>query len=426
MTLGLYLYKFLTTLMTPFLGVFFRARVNSGKEFSDRLNERRARSLTSRPAGKLIWLHAASVGESQLLLELARRLARARIRDAAILITCQTKTAAQLVQTTLTDDAELSPLRTIQQMAPFDSPGGARRFIAHWHPDLAIFAEGEIWPNLLLELSSQRVPTALINARMTENSIKGWLRWRKTALCVFNCFDVMIAADQHTKTGLEALSDSIVQSPGNLKSALPAPDYNDDELAALETAIGERSVLLAASTHAGEEALALDAYMQLKDETFMIIAPRHPERGDDVDGLLSCTRYAIARRSEGDTVTRDTDILLADTMGEMGLWYRLADTVYLGGGHAPGVGGHNPLEALRLHKPVITGPSLFNFSDLSKRLDGHQGFTIVKDAEAIAKVFPAPPVSAELSQMLEADALGPMAKTLKWLDPLMQKAGIVA
>jgi 3-deoxy-D-manno-octulosonic-acid transferase len=424
MTLGLYLYKTITALMTPFLGVFFRGRVRSGKEVEGRLNERGAVHLRGRPTGRLLWLHAASVGESQLLLELVRRLVRDGIKDFSVLMTCQTKTAAGLVAGAFESDPDLRPVRGVQQMAPFDSPGGARRFIDHWKPDLAIFAEGEIWPNLLFQLHAQEIPTALINARMTENSIKGWMRWRKTALRVFNYFDLMIAADAQTRIGLEALSEGIVDNPGNLKSALPAPSFDDVELAALRSSIGPRKILLAASTHAGEEALVLDAFMNLPDNAFLIIAPRHPERGDEIDALLSCTRFAISRRSEGDAVTDETDVLLADTMGEMGLWYRLSDTVYLGGGHAPGIGGHNPLEALRLGKPIVTGPSLFNFKDLSERLVGHQGFTIIEDAAALADAFPAPAVSAELTEILEADALGPMAKTLELLEPLRKRGGI--
>lgn len=424
MTIGLFLYKILTFMMTPFLGVFFRRRVKSGKELADRRNDRFARNLTPRPDGKLIWLHAASVGESQLLLELGRRLVRRGNRDFSVLMTCQTKTAATLISTAFKEDTELNQIGTINQMAPFDTPGGAKRFVRHWSPDLAIFAEGEIWPNLLQELSANNTPATLINARMTENSIKGWMRWKKTAKAVFNSFDLLIAADIQTKTGLEALSGQTVENPGNLKSALPAPAVKDQELHELRQAIGSRNTLLAASTHPGEEALVLDAYMRLPPDTVLIIAPRHPERGDEVDALLSCTKYAIARRSEGDPITDVTNILLADTMGEMGLWYRLADTVYLGGGHAPGVGGHNPLEALRLETPILTGPSLFNFKDLTGRLLVHQGFSIVDDAEALAKGFPAAPVSAELIAILEADAMGPMAKTLERLEPLLRRAGL--
>ena len=387
MTLGLFLYRLLTTLMTPFLGVFFRRRVKVGKEADGRFNERIAKRLQPRPDGRLVWLHAASVGESQLLLELVRRLAPKVTQRTTFLFTCQTQTAANLVANAITDDPSLKKLSAIQQMAVFDSPGGARRFLDHWQPSLAIFAEGEIWPNLLLGLKTRNIQSALINARMTENSLKGWMRWPKTARAVFGSFDHLISADLQTKTGLEELSGLPVLNPGNLKSALPAPSVNDDELSVLRQAIGERRILLAASTHAGEEALALDAFMKLTPNDFMIIAPRHPERGDEIDGLLSCTRFGISRRSKGDPVTEDTQILLADTMGEMGLWYRLADAVYLGGGHAPGVGGHNPLEALRLNKPVITGPSLFNFKDLSERLKPHQGFSIVEDADALAVFF---------------------------------------
>lgn len=422
MTLGLYLYKILTFMLTPFLGVLFHRRVNSGKEEADRRNERFARALGERPAGKLIWLHAASVGESQILLELTRRLIRDGVTNATVLMTCQTQTAAGLISSAFANDPELQSLNTIQQMAPYDSPGGAKRFIQHWAPDLAVFAEGEIWPNLLSHLNDQNTPTALINARMTENSIKGWMRWRTTARKVLNGFNLIVAADAQTKTGLEALSDHSVDNPGNLKSALPAPTVDEGELQLLKSAIGSKQVLLAASTHAGEEALALDAYMSLPADTFLIVAPRHPERGNEIDALLSCTKFAIARRSEDDPITDNTNILLADTMGEMGLWYRLANTVYLGGGHAPGVGGHNPLEALRLNKPIVTGPSLFNFKDLVERLSGHQGFSIVEDAEGLADAFPAPHVSAELAKLLEADAMGPMSKTMERLTPLLARA----
>lgn len=424
MTLGLYLYRLLTKIMTPFLGVIFRRRVKSGKEDPERLNERLAKRLMSRADGALIWLHAASVGESQLLLELVRRLGAEKELRATYLFTCQTQTAARLVRSAIETDPAFRPVNAIQQMAPLDGRGIARRFLDHWKPDLAIFAEGEIWPNLLLELEKRNIPAALVNARMTENSIKGWMRWPETARKVLGSFQVLVSADLQTKTGLEALSGLSVTCPGNLKSALPAPDVDPDKLQPLQDAIGDRNVLLAASTHAGEEALALDAFMKLSTDHFLIIAPRHPERGDEVDGLLSCTRYAISRRSEGDPVTAETQILLADTMGEMGLWYRLADYVYLGGGHAPGVGGHNPLEALRLDKPVLTGPSLFNFSDLSQRLVPHDGFTIVADADALVSALPPAPVSDALKQQLQQDAVGPMSKTLALLSPLLDSAGL--
>lgn len=423
MTLGLHLYKLMTFLIAPFLGAFFRRRAKAGKEDASRINERFARNLIARPDGPLIWFHAASVGESQLQLELARRLIHQGKDGFTFLFTCQTMTASKLIRDTLREDERFRGRTDLQQMAPVDTSASVRRFLDHWSPHLVIFAEGEIWPNLLMDLQRRDVPTALINARMTERSILGWMRWKRTSRRLFQSYHTLIAADLQTKTGLEDLSGKPVLCPGNLKSALPSPGVDTQELETLKQKIGDRPVLLAASTHAGEEAFIIDAFMQIDPKPFLIIAPRHPERGDDVDALLSCTKLAISRRSVDNALASETDVLLADTIGEMGLWYRLADTVYLGGGHAPGIGGHNPLEALRLRKPVITGPSLFNFSDLSKRLTTQSGFTIVEDAEAFLTQYPPEPVSQDMLDMLHRDAIGPISATLDALAPLVERAG---
>ena len=424
MPLGLFLYKSLTILITPFLGVIFRARAKSGKEDTARIAERFVTAPPARPAQKLIWLHAASVGESQLLLELARRLLKSGLQGSTLLFTCQTQTASQLVEKAVSSEPIFQAEMCLQFMAPIDERKIIKRFLDHWCPSVAIFAEGEIWPNMLLELQARDVPSVLINARMTEKTIRGWMRWRNTARKVFGTFDLQIAADIQTRTGLIELSGKTVTCPGNLKSALPAPAVDELQFQQLKQHIGDRSVLLAASTHIGEEALMIDAWMKMQPRPFLIIAPRHPNRGDDVDTLLSMTKAAVARRSEDQPITTATEILLADTMGEMGLWYRLADCVYLGGGHAPGVGGHNPLEALQLGKPVLTGPSLFNFRDLSERLLPLQGFSIVHGAEELASSYPALSVSVEMTEMLKSDALGPMSATLNALEPILVATGL--
>lgn len=426
MSLGLFLYKSLTFLIAPFLGAFFRRRAKAGKEKAARIHERFAKYIEPKATEKLIWFHAASVGESQLLLELARRLIQAEITDATFLFTCQTQTAADLITKTLKSDSAFVGVEALQKMAPVDTKRTARRFLDHWQPDLAIFAEGEIWPNQLLELESRDIRAVLVNARMTEKSTLGWMRWRKTAQTVFSTYDLMIAADVQTKTGLEALSGKSVINPGNLKSALPAPSVDESLLETLRGTIGARDVFLAASTHAGEEALIIDAFPKLSPRPLLIIAPRHPERGDEVDALLSCTKFSVSRWSEDRSIPEGTEILLADTMGEMGLWYRLAQSVYLGGGHAPGVGGHNPLEALRLGKPILTGPSLFNFSDLSARLTPHGGFMIIDDAHALVRAYPPAPVSPEMKDALESDAKGPMSTTLTALEPILSGLGLTS
>lgn len=424
MPLGLFLYKILTRLIAPFLGAFFRRRAKSAKEDASRIHERFAKYIEPRTTEKLIWFHAASVGESQLLLELSRRLINEGIKDATFLFTCQTQTAAGLITKTLKDDPHFSGVTTAQKMAPVDTKTATRLFLDHWQPDLTIFAEGEIWPNQLLELEARDIPAILVNARMTEKSTLGWLRWKKTAEAVFSTYDLLIAADVQTKTGLEALSGKPVINPGNLKSALPAPSVDEDTYQTLLSAVGAQDIFLAASTHAGEEALIIDAFPKLEPRPLLIIAPRHPERGDEVDALLSCTKFRASRWSETRSIPHGTEVLLADTMGEMGLWYRLANSVYLGGGHAPGIGGHNPLEALRLGKPILTGPSLFNFSDLTKRLKQHGGFMIVEDADALIAAYPPAPVSEAMKEALETDAKGPMAATLTAIDPILQRVGL--
>lgn len=415
---GLFLYGLMTRLVSPLLGWLLSSRVRQGKEDAQRLNERRAKALPQRPEGHLVWMHAASVGESQLQLAIAAQLLQQR-SDINILFTCQTQTAAGLIIQRFCDDPVLARHWTRQQMAPVDTPGGAKRFIDHWKPDVGIFAEGEIWPNLLTQLRKRGGKSALVNARMTEKSILGWQRWPKTALHLFGGFDLILASDLQTATGLTDLSGRSIAVAGNLKSSLPPPKADLAELGVLKTQLAGRQILVAASTHAGEEALVLDALLQMDPRPFTIIAPRHPERGDEIRRLIDLTNLTVSQRSDGDAVGAETDILLADTLGEMGLWYRLADTVYLGGGHAPGVGGHNPLEPLQLGKSVLTGPSVFNFKDLMASLAEKGGVQFVADSQALKAAWPSSAPSDELVEELNDGAFGPMKTTIDALLPLL-------
>ncbi|MDJ0920639.1 MAG: glycosyltransferase N-terminal domain-containing protein [Henriciella sp.] len=423
MRLGLFLYRFATRLISPFAGLVFRRRATQGKEDPKRIHERLARKLQTRPDGTLLWLHAASVGESLLQLELARRL----LQDGAmtnLLFTCQTQTAASRIQSELGRDPIFDSVTTVQQMAPLDTPAIARRFITHWAPSAAIFAEGDIWPNLLTELDRRDVPAILINARMTEKTLREWSRWETTSENVFGLFSLILAGDKKTAAGLSSLSKKHVPSIGSLKSALPPPSADPGELEDLSDQIGEREIWVAASTHQGEEALVLDALMQMEQRPFLIVAPRHPERGDAVEGILTCSSLNVCRRSQVETLPSDTDILLADTMGEMGLWYRLATSVYLGGGHTPGVGGHNLLEPLRLGKPVITGPGLFNFEDLANELIQREAIMIAEDAESLVAAYPGTPPSVDILNQLETGQFGAMQRTLTDIRTLFAQKGI--
>lgn len=414
MTPALHTYRLVTRLAAPLLGFALQARANNGKEDILRLNERFATRLPPRRPGPLVWLHGASVGESRVLLELGRRLIAAR-PGLMLVFTSQTLTSARLMGKEVPENA-------IHAMAPLDTPMAARRFIQHWKPDLCIFAEGEIWPNLILEAGKAGARRALVNARMTDGSADGWARFTGLFRTLIGSFDVILAADTDTGARLERLLGRAVRVPGNLKSAQSPPDANPVELTRLSTQfIKGRRCFVAASTHAGEEELFLDATDRMTDAA-LIIVPRHPDRGDAIADLLKARRLPFARRSKGDVPSPRDRVLLADTMGEMGLWLRLADVVYLGGGHAPDVGGHNPLEAVRLRKPVLTGPSVFNFANMMTDLSQRGLVRLVTDSGDLAAGLADPPqVSEALIAALEADADAPMNATLDALLPLISK-----
>lgn len=418
MTPALQLYRLVGRIASPCLPGLLRRRGRAGKEDLGRLNERLARAMPARRPGQLVWLHGASVGESRLLLELGHRLLEARA-DLMLVFTSQTLTSARLIGPALPDAA-------IHLMAPLDTPAIARRFIQHWRPDLCVFGEGEIWPNLIFEAGRSGAKRALVNARMTQGSAQGWRKARKLFQKLVGRFDVVLAADTDTAQRLGSLLGRTVRSAGNMKSALPGPAASDIEIRRIRDGfVGGRRCLVAASTHAGEEELFLDAVSGMPD-TAIIIAPRHPERGDEVEALVKARGLPHARRSKGQVANLRTRVLLADTMGEMGLWLRLADAVYLGGGHAEGVGGHNPLEPVRFAKPVVTGPHVFNFAPMMADLESRGLVTIAADTAGVADALQnaAPPPQAAIDALAEhADA--PMTETLTALLPLIPAPGLL-
>jgi len=394
MTLVLTVYRGLSCSLAPFVPMLYRRRLAKGKELPGRLNERQARNLAARPQGQLIWMHGASIGESKLLLELAQALSERRA-GLSFLFTSHTASSAGIVSKGM-------PPRAMQQMAPFDTPATAKRFARHWSPDLCVFAEGDIWPNLLQACRAQGAKMALVNARMTEKSLKGWQRARKSARHVFNHFDQILAADTLTADGLAPWFDHEVRHTGNVKVALAARAAKaSSNVAGTGPRIfqGDDIVILGASTHAGEEALLLDALPALPGTPRLILAPRHIERADEIEALIASSGRPYARRSQGHAVTPETQILLADTFGEMNAWYKTADRVYLGGGHQIGIGGHSPLEPLSFGLPIVTGPHTDNFSDTYKDLYRNNWAYTARTSEEVAKLLQesAPPGAEELS-----------------------------
>lgn len=376
---GLSLYRFASQALKPAARWLLDRRAREGKEDPARLHERMGQAQIARPAGRLTWIHAASVGESQMALTVAEALL-SQHDDAHVLITSGTLTSANLIARRGLD-------RLIHQFPPVDAPDWVNAFLDHWTPDLAVFTESELWPNLILAASARGVPLALMNARMNRKSLEGWARWPSSAKALLGAFDWIGAADQRTAEGLSGLIGRPVELAGNLKleCGLPAPD--PDALKAAQDAIGERPVFVAASTHDGEEALIAQAHaeiLKVRPDALMILAPRHPERADDVAAVLNEHGLPQARRSQGETPD-GRPVWLADTLGEMALWYGVCPVAVIAGSFKPGIGGHNPIEASRAGALVITGPHVDSFSDVYGVYDAHEARLVAETAADIAR-----------------------------------------
>lgn len=352
MSLGLALYSAATTLAEPLAAGVLRGRARRGKEDAVRLGERLGRASRARPDGPLAWLHAASVGESVSILPLIERL-RTERPDMTLLVTSGTVTSADLLARRLPEGA-------IHQYAPVDAPGAARRFLDHWRPHLAVFVESELWPNLLLGAKRRGAKLALLSARITEDSARGWRRAPKAARRLLGAFDLILAQDPASEARLRTLGASPA-GVANLKLAGEPLPVDPQALADLRAAAGERRVVLAASTHEGEEEIIADA---APADALLVVVPRHPARGEGVAAMLSGRGLATARRAAGEPLTSETQAYVADTLGELGLFYRLADIAVIGGSLKPGIGGHNPMEPARLGAAIVTGPYVFNFTNL--------------------------------------------------------------
>jgi 3-deoxy-D-manno-octulosonic-acid transferase len=363
------LYRAATTVLEPFAPFLLSRRAKAGKEDRPRLNERLGRPKISRPDGRLVWLHGASVGESLSILPLVERL-RAERPEVTVLVTSGTVTSAELLGRRL-------PAGAIHQFLPLDTPGGARRFLDHWRPDLAVFVESELWPNLLLTAKARGVTLALVSAKLSDKSYRGWQARPFAAYALFSGFDLILAQDGRAAERLGHLGGTVTGEADLKFGAAPLP-VDEAALASLRVRLGGRPVLLAASTHPGEDEIVLQAWRALpahphQDRPRLVIVPRHTERGPAIADLARATGATVSLRSlEPDD---SADIIVADTLGELGLWYRLADLALVAGSLVEGIGGHNPLEPARLGCPIVSGPHIENWLTAYAELRAAQGAT---------------------------------------------------
>ncbi|SDX09867.1 glycosyltransferase N-terminal domain-containing protein [Allgaiera indica] len=375
------LYLGFSRLAPPLFRRAQRRRLAQGKEDPARAAERWGHAAGPRPEGPLIWFHAASVGESLSLLGLVDALHGAR-PDLRVLVTTGTVTSAALMEDRL-------PAFASHAFAPYDTPGAIRRFLDHWRPDVAIWAESELWPRMVHDTHARGIPMLLINARLSEASAKGWARARGLARAMLGRFDAILAQDDQTARRLTALGAPAarVRVTGTLKEDAAAPDCDPAELARLQALLGARPRWLAASTHPGEEEVAAKAHRAFPDH-LLILAPRHPERGAALAAELRAAGWTVAQRAAGEDPGPETRIYLADTLGEMGLWFRLAPISFVGGSLTE-VGGHNPYEPAALHSAILHGPHVANFAPIYARLAAADGALEVRDAESLAQALAA-------------------------------------
>jgi len=415
---ALRIYRALSAAARPLTPLLLAQRARRGKEDRERLAERRGQSAVARPPGGLVWVHGASVGELASVLPLILRICESSSR---VLVTTGTVTSSALAGKWL-------PEGVAHQFVPLDVPRYVRRFLDHWKPDLALFVESDLWPNRIIEASRARVPVILVNARLSDDSFR---RWRQLPAAITNLlgrFDLCLARTAADAERFAALGATRIVQTGDLKLDVPAPPCNQANLAALQGATARRPLLAAASTHAGEENAMIAAHWQLRRHfpgLLTIIAPRHPQRGDEVAALAGAAGLAVRQRGRGQMPDASTEVYVADTMGELGLIYRLVPVVFVGGSLARH-GGQNPIEPAKLGAAIVHGPHVWNFTDIYAALDEAHGAERIEDesglASALGRLLAQPATHQQVTAAARTTVEnlgGALERTLQSLEPYL-------
>jgi 3-deoxy-D-manno-octulosonic-acid transferase len=403
----LHAYRLLSYGAAPFWPLLLKHRLARGKEDAGRIEERFGRPNLPRPSGRLIWLHGASVGETISILPLVERL----VAFGTVMLTTGTVTSAKLVENRL-------PAGAFHQFVPVDSPGAVARFFEHWKPDLGLLCESELWPNLMIEAHRQGVPLGIVNGRMSERSFRRWSKLGGFIRPLLSLLAFCSAQSEGDAKRFRTLG-AAATSPGNLKFDVPPLPFSSEELAKLRATIGSRPVLVAASTHLGADL----------PDLLTILVPRHPQRGEEIANLLRDRAVVPSRRSLGAQPEAGSPFYIADTLGELGLFYRLG-TLALIGGSLIEHGGHNPIEAIKCGCPCVSGPHVGNFKDIFADLVAEGGTQLIEPGSALAKeLLPLlldlnerTTLLARASQVLQRHE-GALERTIAALAPFLKPGG---
>jgi 3-deoxy-D-manno-octulosonic-acid transferase len=417
---ALRLYELASIAGSPIAGQVLTRRLNRGKEHPERLTERRGEASLRRPQGPLVWVHGASVGE---MLAAVPLIAHLRAEGFVVLVTTGTVSSAALAEQRLPDGA-------LHQFIPLDAPRFVGRFLDYWRPGLALFVESDLWPNLILGSARRRIPMILINGRVSKRSFSRWRLIPGVIAALLTRFDLCLAQSAADAERYAALGAARVTSTGNLKLDVPPPAADQTALARLKDIIGGRPVIAAASTHAGEESAIIAAHRRLRSRfpsLLTVIAPRHPERGQSIADIAGVAGLKAALRSRKGQPMPDIDVYIADTLGELGLIYRLAPIVFMGGSLAEH-GGQNPIEPITLGAAVLHGPHVWNFAEIYATLDAAQGAAPVNDEEMLTERLGSWLANAGARKAVADTAAktvgqlgGALQRTLSALDPYLMQ-----
>jgi len=372
------LYRCATEWGEPLIELYLRRRMTRGKEDPVRFPERKGEASAPRPQGPLIWLHGASVGEAQALLPLIDRLSQTN--RASLLLTTGTVTSASLL-------ADRLPVNAIHQFIPVDRPDWVAKFLDHWRPQLALWSESDFWPNLLEETARRRIPMVLLQGRISPNSYSQWRRVPRFIGHILGHFDLCLAQSQGDSDRLIKLGAKSVGYEGNLKLAVPPLPADPGEVERLSAQVADRPVWVAASTHPGEEAACARVHAALKSrfpDLLTLVIPRHPPRARAVAAEIASMGLTVGLRSENNPLTGQSDIYVVDTIGELGLFFRLSPLVFMGKSLCA-EGGQNPFEPARLGAAVLFGPRMSNFIEMSGAMLAANAAVEVRDEDDLRR-----------------------------------------